>query len=84
MAFKPTDLPCPVAPATSKWGHFCQIERVRFIRDGSSQCYRKGIFGFLEFLDAMIPPHGNDFRILVRHFNTDGSGPGIGGDDTYA
>ena len=24
MAFKPTDLPCPVAPATSKWGIFAK------------------------------------------------------------
>ena len=39
-----------------------------------SQCYRKGIFGFLEFLGCDDSPHGNDFRILVRHFNTDGSG----------
>ena len=30
-----------------------------------SQCYRKGIFGFLEFFGRDDAPHGNDFRILV-------------------
>ena len=55
-------------------GHFCQIERVRFIRDGSSQCYRKGIFGFLEFLGCDDSPHGNDFGTSIPMVPA----PGIG------
>ncbi len=64
IAFNPTDLPCPVAPATKKVGHLCQIESIRLVRDGSAQSYRQSVFGFLEFLGSDDTAHGDYLRIF--------------------
>ena len=64
--------------------HLGQIKHVGLVGDGLADGTRQGVFVVLELLRSKHALHGDGLRLLVRHFDTDGSLAGDRGDNADA
>ena len=55
IAFNPTDLPCPVAPATKRWGIFVRSKVYVSLEMVLPKATGKAYLDSWNFLEAMIP-----------------------------
>ena len=84
MAFSPTDLPCPVAPASKKVRHFGQIHHENLVRDGFTQRDGQFVVRLAELPAVQNTFHRHHAGPCIRHFYTDSPFARYGSDDTDA